>query len=431
MDLVRENLISQSGGLITEYQISSAYDAAYRAAGRDLGHVGNNAMSAWLLPKINEKIGGNIKKAVKDKNWNKASLLMATNIITKTALFPFKGGGYNWVVLTLEKLGLPIGNIERGIEGEHTIDMSTQVGMNKLKTNLYNKQVIKSTNYRNGAGILMGGLIAAGAYMTFRSGDEDDNDPKSNSKKLAGWLEDNEWAKSYFYKLSPSALSIITSRENKEMGMLLYKLSGSDDPLFDKKLKFFKNLEKNDGRGMGRFGEAMGSPFNVPVPSWKWGKDIAKVYKGINDMEIYKVNQDVNTIENGMLKGGFFEWTGLRPENAEVEKEISLKKAENGVQDSKDFSNSELDKELSKRKEKENLTDREVVLKKAKTKKEGLEDELKEVLLQLRAKENNTVYLKQNGKPKVKDKKSGTKYLLGRKEYLENKIEFIKKESKN
>jgi hypothetical protein len=167
------------------------------------------------------------------------------------------------------------------------------------------------------------------------------------------------------------------------------------------------------------------------VPSWKWGKDIAKVYKGINDMEIYKVNQDVNTIENGMLKGGFFEWTGLRPENAEVEKEISLKKAENGVQDSKDFSNSELDKELSKRKEKENLTDREVVLKKAKTKKEGLEDELKEVLLQLRAKENNTVYLKQNGKPKVKDKKSGTKYLLGRKEYLENKIEFIKKESKN
>ena len=41
-----------------------------------------------------------------------------------------------------------------------------------------------------------------------------------------------------------------------------------------------------------------------------------------------EINYKTNTFLNGLTKGGFIEWVGLRPENKEVEQEMRIKKAD-------------------------------------------------------------------------------------------------------
>ncbi len=177
-DIVNAALVN--GEKITAEMVTAAYNAAYKAAGRGLGHVANNPISEQINT-ISGKLESRITDAIKEKKFAKATYLNLYSIFYRNIANPFVGGGTNWIVLKAEKsgLGLISGLISMYKDRGSKMDLMTETGMNELEDAMYNSMKTKDKFIRGA----VGGAVTALAFMLIKATGADDEYEKWIKKK--------------------------------------------------------------------------------------------------------------------------------------------------------------------------------------------------------------------------------------------------------
>ena len=329
-DIMKDTLLE--GEILTEDQIASSYKSAYKAAGKDIGHVANNPVSK-MVGLLNANVEKQLQESIKEKDWNKAALYTTIQMFTRNILNTFVGGGTNWVVLGLQKsgiYGLPSLIYTRVEKGNKKIDLTSVQGMKNLENILY-----QDLNYKNTAArVVLGSALALiTASIAISSGADDDIDE---------WLKKNEWAKRYFDKLAPEILIAILAYKNEDMGKYFKKVFNSKSQAFDVNTASAKSItdlfseKENKGAELGEF---LGSKVSFPAP-YKLTKDIKDIYRFSTGEPVIKPSYKSSGFWNGFFQGGLIEHIGLRPgENQEIKelqekidnvyKPVSIKRQEN------------------------------------------------------------------------------------------------------
>lgn len=306
MDIVRDNLIS--GGRMTKDQVEKAYIAGYKSAGRDIGHVANNWVSA-SVNYLNSNIQTMLENSIKEKEWDRATLLTLTSIITKNIMNPFVGGGTNWIVRNATKAGIanPLSaiNLISDYAMRKPIDLSTETGRKHLEEALYRKANFQST----AATSLVGTTIALMTFALMKYGD----DEEENLLTINEWLKKNEWAKKYFDKLSPETAAVMIAMENEELGDHYIKSLGMKTDYFDQNMILLRSLDKENQSSVGIGASIATSPFSMPGP-WRMYRDVQNMKRGLNGIPPIKSEPRITSFWNGVFKGGFIDYIGLRPD---------------------------------------------------------------------------------------------------------------------
>jgi hypothetical protein len=306
MDIVRDNLIS--GGRMTKDQVEKAYIAGYKSAGRDIGHVANNWVSA-SVNYLNSNIQTMLENSIKEKEWDRATLLTLTSIITKNIMNPFVGGGTNWIVRNSTKAGIanPLSaiNLISDYAMRKPIDLSTETGRKHLEEALYRKANFQST----AATSLVGTTIALMTFALMKYGD----DEEENLLTINEWLKKNEWAKKYFDKLSPETATVMIAMENEELGDHYIKSLGMKTDYFDQNMILLRSLDKENQSSVGIGASIATSPFSMPGP-WRMYRDVQNMKRGLNGIPPIKSEPRITSFWNGVFKGGFIDYIGLRPD---------------------------------------------------------------------------------------------------------------------
>lgn len=304
MDIVRDNIIS--GGRMTQEQVEKSYIAGYKSAGRDIGHVANNWVSKFV-GFLNSNLQTSLENAVKEKDWDRATLLSLTSIIIKNIMNPFVGGGTNWVVRNVTKAGLAnplsIVNIISDYAMKKEIDLSTKTGRKNLEEALYRKANLQSTT----ASALVGTIITMLIFAGLKANDDE------GLLTLDQWLKENEWAKKYFDKLSPESATMLIALEDEKLGQHYIKSFGMKTDIFDENLILLKSLDKEDSSTLGIGASIVASPFTAPGP-WRMYRDIQNIKRGLNGITPIKSDPKITGFWNGVFKGGFVDYLGYRPE---------------------------------------------------------------------------------------------------------------------
>lgn len=317
MDLVLTNL--NNNNIMTLDQIEASFKASFRSAGASIGHEANNYFTRMINRGYSD-LSARREKAITERRWTEAIGLSMTGIFIKLTLFPFAGGGANWIFIGAEK-GVPLWGIATATYLKAAtvtkIDLNTETGKKSLEETLYNENVYKDTAVR--------GFYAVGmaliAYITML-GYEDDEE-LTNAEKLNKWLrrKENKWLQPFFYKLSPIAFSFIIAQEsgNKEISKYLMKLFSLGDDYYDKKVQFLRSIgNKKRGSTKAATGALLAEPFNTPI-GWKTAKDIENFYRGINGLPPFKSTNEYKTFGGGMFKGGAVEYMFMRDEDKKSE----------------------------------------------------------------------------------------------------------------
>ena len=307
-DIVKDALLK--GDTMTPKELEASYKAAYKSAGRDIGHVSNN----WLSTQIgymNSSIEKQITEAIKEKDWTKASIYTAYQIFWRNFMSTFVGGGTNWVVKQAQKSANPlslISLVDDSLHRKGNLDITTDEGIKKMEEQLH-----REMNYRSTAGTIVFGTLAAltifGA-MKASGGDDDLNE----------WLKKNKWAKKFFDKMSPDVVVAMLAYKNKDMGRYFAKMLNVKADFFDDQKNILKVLNKYaDGKNdeaSGQLGGIIGKRFEFLGP-----------LRLINDMQqIYKKETpDYGGVPSGFWNGffanGILEKNDLRPDpNSEITK---------------------------------------------------------------------------------------------------------------
>lgn len=313
-EVVKMSLLE--GKKMTFDQIKAAYESAYTTAGFGLGHEANNVVSKSIAATTN-RIENQVQKAIKDKDWNAATRYTMQSILFKNILSPFVGGGTNWTVLQLQKTGLdPIALAANTFKSSKQIDLTSDQGMKNLREILTEQLRTKNTNNR----VIIGGLAAIATYAMLKGGDDEEDRKRVGT--FDDWLKKNEWAKKYFYKVSPQVLLYLIAQENEKVGTYLYNLFGGKYANNSTK-NFTQGVDEltkgNASKGTGKIGKALGSYVSAPVP-YKLLMDVDNINRGVRGRELYR--PDYATTDgflNGLLQGGLFEYAGLRPKGEESE----------------------------------------------------------------------------------------------------------------
>ena len=339
-DLVLGQLIA--GGAITQEQLDAAYYAAYRVAGRDLGHVPNNFIS-WGITSLSEKLENIISKSEKRGDYKTAASWMLALIVFKSVMNPFVGGSTNWIFLKAEKsgIGLVTGGLKKIIGSKKNIDLTSEADMEELKDSLYKDMIATSQMYRGaigGAASLVTYAAMAAAIRAVFGGDDDEA-----KKAFNKWRMENRWLTRYTDELTSEWLLLdLAVRESKVDNYLVNYLNLSDRyNAKDLILRAVGKFQKGDvSEAWGLLGEAVGTKVNAPVPGWRMVRDVIELGKGffgvtdgqkrleeLRNSEAYrKMNQEAkNKAEKeamysytqsrsfwqGLLKNGFFEYIGV------------------------------------------------------------------------------------------------------------------------
>lgn len=317
MDLVLTNL--NNNNIMTLDQIEASFKASFRSAGASIGHEANNYFTRMINRGYSD-LSARREKAITERRWTEAVGLSMTGIFIKLTLFPFAGGGANWIFIGAEK-GVPLWGIATATYLKAAtvtkIDLNTETGKKSLEETLYNENVYKDTAVR--------GFYAVGmaliAYITMLGYEEDEE--LTNAEKLNKWLrrKENKWLQPFFYKLSPIAFSFIIAQEsgNKEISKYLMKLFSLGDDYYDKKVQFLRSIgNKKRGSTKAATGALLAEPFNTPI-GWKTAKDIENFYRGINGLPPFKSTNEYKTFGGGMFKGGAVEYMFMRDEDKKSE----------------------------------------------------------------------------------------------------------------
>ena len=300
-DIVKESLLK--GNKLDINMLEKAYNSAYKSAGLTIGHEANNVISkgAGIM---NARVEVALEKAIKEKKWNEATILTLESILTKNIINPFVGGGFNWLVLTLQKAGMdPISLISDFAKYRNNkIDLTTEEGIKNLENALYRSTNLRYTATRTLTGAIVS-IAMASAFIYSGLGDD-----------LEDWLKQNEWARKYFKIFSPTVITLIMAYENGELGKALKDLLNIKSDNFNETLSVLKSIDSENKSLTGELGRTSGKYFDTPIP-WRLVKDIDNIKRGLNGIPEYKSNYQVNGFLNGVYQGGFIEYLGQRPDN--------------------------------------------------------------------------------------------------------------------
>ncbi len=294
-DIVKDSLVK--GEKLTIEEIESSYEAAYRAAGFDLGHEANNPISLGLS-NLTHKMENNIQRAIKEKKWNEAAAYTFASILSKNILNPFVGGGTNWVVLTMQKTGVdfvsPIYDYAR--KSSNKLDLTTDAGIKNIENSLLQNLKSKNTNSR----FLIGAMASLLAYSALKSTGSDDDINK--------WLKKHEWARKYFNVVAPQILVFMLAAKNKQLGKYFGGLLNIKSRVFDDGEKMIdaingisSNKSKKNKKGWGKVGQLVGSKLSAPLVPWRFIRDSHNIVRGINGKP--QMKYDFNSI--GFMEGYF------------------------------------------------------------------------------------------------------------------------------
>ena len=338
MEIVRENLMS--GNKMSMSEIEASFKAAYKSAGRSIGHEANNIISKQVNMG-NAHLSSELNKAISNKDYPKATMLMVQSLIMRAIVQPFAGGGANWTVIGAEK-GVPIiGYISTAYNyvSKKPLELNSVTGVKNLQESLFRENSFKESAVRNVIATGMA-VVAYAAMIGYK-----DDDDETNAKKFNDWLNkpENKWVRPYFNKLSPTAFSFIVAMEDENLGRYLAQLFGNSGDSFDNTLKVIKATDsKKEGAMAGATGKLVGQPFSSPF-AWKPIKDAVEIYKGLNGIVPKKKSYKVNGFMNGYLQGGLLEQLGLRPDlkNDFDSPEAKLKEKQDKIKDYNNLPESE------------------------------------------------------------------------------------------
>jgi hypothetical protein len=311
-DIVKESLVS--GGQLSQAELKAIYTAAYKSAGKDIGHVSNNWVTDWVSAK-GSQIEKRVEEAIKEKNWDVASGEILNQAFWKNFVSTFVGGGTNWYVKGLQKTANPLSLISlredySRLKMAGDLDVTSEDGVKKMEEVLYRSMNLRST----GATMVMGALITSsiiGAMMATGADDE-----------IEKWLKENQWAKKYFDKMVPDAVVLMLAINDKDYGRYIAKTINVKADFFDDQKNIGKILE-NYATGYveddavkisdasGDLGAMLGKRFEFPGPL-KAAKDIKQIYKGIAKNKYDKTDYYTSGFLNGFFQGGMVEGFGLR-----------------------------------------------------------------------------------------------------------------------
>src|SRR6185312_6319062 len=133
-DLIKDSIVS--GERFNYKEVEAAFKAAYKTAGKSIGHESNNLLTD-MISSTNQAIEAKLTESLKNKEWTAATLLNLTSILSKNIVNPFVGGGTNWTVIGLQKMGLPTEWLRKDVLlSKRPLDLSTKEGLKKLESNL-------------------------------------------------------------------------------------------------------------------------------------------------------------------------------------------------------------------------------------------------------------------------------------------------------
>lgn len=311
-DIVKESLVS--GGQISETELKAIYNAAYKSAGKDIGHVSNNWVTTQIsiVGKQNEK---RIEDAIKERQWGVASKEILNQAVWKNGVSTFIGGGTNWFIKGLQKAANPLSLIS--LSGDYSrlkmagkLDVTTDEGIKNMEESLYRGMNLRST----AATMVMGAMITATIIGSMKATGGDD--------EIAEWLKNNPWAKKFFDKMVPDAVVLMLAIKDKDYGRYIAKMINVKADFFDDQKNIGKILEKyadgytqNDNvkisEASGDLGVMIGKRFDFLGPV-KAIKDSKQIYKGVVKGEFDKSDYYTSGFLNGFFQGGVVEAFGLR-----------------------------------------------------------------------------------------------------------------------
>jgi len=314
-DIVKAQLMS--GGIVTEDQLNAAYNAAYRASGRDLGHVPNNMLSVWINSGSNI-IQKKIDDSVKRRNYEMASAWTLAQIFMRNFANPFVGGSTNWIVLKLEKsgVGLVTGLLNKVINSKANIDLSSDAGLKHLESDLYEQMKANNKMYRGAVGaassLVVYSVIWAGLKAAFGGGGDDDERRK---KRFQDWRKANRWLSKYTDELTPEwMLAEVAFRNDDALKYLTNYYNMNDQYSAVGLAKDAVGLfNKGDvSEGYGKLGQAVGTKINLPVPGWRMVRDVIQLKDGfMGKNPSYDYNKS-RSFQQGLMKNGFLETVGVK-----------------------------------------------------------------------------------------------------------------------
>lgn len=299
-DIVKAALIN--GKVITSDMVDAAYNAAYKSAGRNLGHVANNPISDGIQ-KVSGAIESKINIAKRDKEYKKAAALTYQSIFFRSILNPFVGGGTNWVVLKLEKNGLGlVSGLYNG--GKTKLDLTTESGLKNAEKAMY-EEARNRDSFMRGA---IGGATSVLTAMLFYG--------IANTDEYRKWRNKNKWAARYLDIVTPEEVLVTMAKKNKELGYYVSNLLNQNDT-YDKGKKVSKSVTAagNDksNKASALAGEVLGSSIGVPIP-WRLVRDAQNIWLGANGEAPYKIpNKPTVGFWNGYLKAGMYDYIDNNP----------------------------------------------------------------------------------------------------------------------
>lgn len=302
-DIVKAALVS--GNIINSDMVTAAYNSAYKAAGRSLGHVANNPVSE-SVQSVSAKLEKKINDEIKNKNYKAAARLTWQSILFRNVLNPFVGGGTNWVVLKLEKNGLGLVNGLYNGTGKK-LDLTSDAGISELENSLYEQARFRDSFMRGAVGSVTSAMIAALWYGVVGTDDYEK------------WRKNNKWSQKYLDLFTPEHILIAMASHDDKIPEYFRKTFNKNDQ-FDKDkpfwdaLKYFSQNKKE--KMYGQLGKGFGQAFGVPIP-WRLKRDMKDIWLGASGQEPYSVDYSTpKTFISGALQGGFLEYAGLRPTGA-------------------------------------------------------------------------------------------------------------------
>lgn len=320
-DLVKDNLVL--GGKMTMNEVESAFKAAYKTAGKSIGHESNNLLTD-VVNATNQTIQRKLDEALKKKDWSTAAVLNLTSILSKNIVNPFVGGGTNWTVIGLQKMGLPTEWIRSDVGfSKKPIDLGTKEGLKELQNNLS----ANATRQRQFGRIMTGTLTALAAVMAVRySGDEDDY------KK---WLKAHPDTRKLINKIQPVPLTLYLARDNKKGEFIKaiastlgsrYNAQTDADKLYAAVNDFWegynKGNEKKTKKAWGTVGQLMGRRVNIPyVSSISNYVDAGdKLYKEFVGKPVKDPYKSPKGFVDGYFKGGLMDYLNITPQDLKEDK---------------------------------------------------------------------------------------------------------------
>lgn len=327
---IANNLIKDAlvlGSEISPEMIKASFNAAYKSAGRGIGHEANN-VGTQTLTWVNQGFERKLKESIKNEDWGTAAAIQGTQIIYKNVINPFVGGGLNWTVLGLQKSGVPIHYLLdpfNAWKGQKAIDVSSKEGIKELEKTLTDN----ANQNRDNARTLMGAVFSASILSGLALGtDDDDRD------KFRKYLKEHPFLEKAFTKLAPPSVVGYMAYGDKEGKLLTYirTLLNQRAELYSDKEMLFKSISGNLPKGNNAsgvvgdiVGDYIGVPF-LPNPFFKDIKDAKRDFQGVKETDSEKKKRyQTYGFLNGYFKNGWVDIAGQRPFDKDIDTKLTAK----------------------------------------------------------------------------------------------------------